>query len=75
MTTTPATGWLCPRCNRVNAPTVLCCQCGERDPPKPPPGDQRHASLPHVDCGNAWEPRRLSTGSQDLEHYTTRPPK
>lgn len=47
------TGWICPRCERVNAPTVLRCPCEKSRP----------------------QPERLSTGSQDLEHYSTRPPK
>jgi hypothetical protein len=55
MTSLPqgTTGWICPRCERVNAPTVRRCPC-ER-PPRP-------------------GPERLSVGTQDLEHYTTRPP-
>ena len=48
------TGWICPRCERVNAPTVRQCPCQKRKP------------LP--------APERLSVGTQDLEHYTTRPP-
>jgi len=52
----PTTGWICPRCERVNAPTVRRCPCQKTEAP-PRPG-----------------PERLSTGSQDLEHYTTRPP-
>ena len=54
-TNSPVTGWICPRCERVNAPTVRRCPCERPRPPRP-------------------GPERLSTGSQDLEHYTTRPP-
>jgi hypothetical protein len=52
----PVTGWICPRCERVNAPTVRRCPCQKVETPRP------------------RGPERLSVGTQDLEHYTTRPP-
>jgi len=30
----PNVGWICPRCNKVNAPTVKQCDCQPEDKPR-----------------------------------------
>jgi len=71
------TGWLCPRCHQINAPTVSCCQCGQRTFPPPPPEPWQPTILP-VQPTRTGEPppdfRQTYSGGQDVERYSTRPP-
>lgn len=57
------TGWICPRCQRVNAPTVLCCQCGQRE-------SQFELSPPQPPCAPP-DPGRFICGPGDLDRYST----
>lgn len=55
------TGWLCPRCNVVHAPSVLRCECKATDKAPTVPGTtydewvreqkRKHTTLPCVHCG------------------------
>ena len=69
------TGWLCPRCNQINAPTVTCCQCGQRTGTASqwvgPELANPSAVGYRAKCGMMSEhmiPR------PDVERYSTRPP-
>lgn len=63
MSSTPS-GWICPRCQRVNAPTVRQCQCGQREEPfELGPTDERRP------------PSRFIGGAQDLDRYSTAMPR
>ncbi len=69
---TERTGWICPRCNRVNSPGLRYCDCGSHDPTPlvtdPLPGTtpaRLPEPLPH-------ERPQVWCAGQDLEHYSTR---
>jgi len=54
--TDPYRGWLCPRCNRVNAPWVVTCPCWHGNGPLPYRQD-----LPR----QPWEPLPQQPGTAD----------
>lgn len=72
------TGWICPRCNRVNSPAVRYCKCPAiRLPLITEPEPQQPAiapSRPSRTCDPIPEPPRVYCGGQDVERYNTRPP-
>lgn len=51
------TGWLCPRCGRINAPFVCHCDCQE----------EFRSNITTGECNHQWELSGMNTGGS---HYT-----
>lgn len=72
------TGWLCPRCSRMNAPTVQQCSCGEPvmprwSEPEPAVKFDRFPGTPIRSSGRGPGVTRFRADA-DVERYSTRPP-
>ena len=69
------TGWLCPRCNKVNSPAVTCCQCGQRTAATPRVADPLRGLPPKTIRIGGQEPEiNRFRAVADVERYSTRPP-
>lgn len=72
---TDRTGWICPRCDRVNSPTKQTCDCDVVRHPTPAlPGTTpwQPAEAPVVRDPLPNERPQVWCAGQNLEHYSTR---